>query len=63
VTGRIVPICVAVASMPGLRSVATIDVDAGRLADRARVTTPVPAAISSTRAGRRRATRRARSSA
>jgi hypothetical protein len=48
-TGRLEPISVAWSSMAWFRSVATIEAFGGSFSASARVTTPVPAAISSTR--------------
>ena len=62
-TGRLVPTRAARSSMAGLRSVATTGTEGGRACASWRVTTPVPAAISSTEPGCLAATRAARSSA
>ena len=62
-TGRLVPIAFAWSSIAWLRSVATMTAPGGRIDASARVTTPVPAAISRIRKGERDATRAARSDA
>ncbi|MCY1218046.1 hypothetical protein D9M72_299790 [compost metagenome] len=62
-TGRLVPACSARASIGALRSVATIRVSAGSRPAISRVSTPVPAASSSTRRGCSAAMRAAMSAA
>ena len=58
-----VPIEAAKSTIGWFKSVAVIATEAGSCEDRARVTTPVPAATSSTAEGSTETTRAARSSA